>query len=120
MKYMLMFYETANDFAGRETADAPAYWAGWGAYVQAVNDAGVMVSGHGLQEPATGTTVRMKGETRQVQDGPIADTKEQLAGYFIIEVPDLDAALDWAARAPSARTASVEIRPVLSMPAAPA
>jgi hypothetical protein len=66
------------------------------------------------------TTVRIRDGRRQVEDGPFADTKEQLGGYFVIEVPDLDTALDWAAKAPSALTASVEVRPVLPMPAPPA
>jgi len=75
--------------------------------------AGVMVKGDGLQSPMLATTVRVIDGKRQVQDGPFADSKEQLGGYFIIEVPDLDTALDWAARAPSAVSASVEVRPVL-------
>ncbi len=80
--------------------------------------AGVIVKGDGLQGPQMATTLRLRDGKRQVQDGPFADTKEQLGGCFVIEVPDLDAALDWAAQAPSARTASVEVRPVLAMPKA--
>lgn len=80
--------------------------------------AGVIVKGDGLQGPQMATTLRLSDGKRQVQDGPFADTKEQLGGCFVIEVPDLDAALDWAAQAPSARTASVEVRPVLAMPKA--
>ena len=77
-----------------------------------------MLSGNGLQPPHTATSVRVRDGKRQVQDGPFADSKEQLAGYFIVEVPDLDVALDWAARAPSASYASVEVRPVVPpMPA---
>ena len=67
----------------------------------------------------TATTVRIRDGKRLVQDGPFADTKEQLGGYFVIEVPDLDAALEWAARAPSAACASVEVRPVLPPMAPP-
>ena len=65
--------------------------------------------------PHAATTLRLRDGQRVVEDGPFADTKEQLGGYFVIEVPDLDAALDWAAKAPSARTASVEVRPILPM-----
>ena len=79
----------------------------------------VIVKGDGLQGPNTATTVRIRDGKRIVQDGPFADTKEQLGGYFVIEVPDLDAALEWAARAPSAACASVEVRPVLPPMAPP-
>jgi hypothetical protein len=71
------------------------------------------VKGDGLQGPMLATTLRVIDGKRHVQDGPFADTKEQLGGYFVIEVPDLDAALDWAAKAPCALTGSVEVRPVL-------
>lgn len=119
MQYMLAFTETANDFAARtDPARAGAYWGAWTAYIQALGQAGVIVSGNGLQAPETATTVRIRDGKREVQDGPFADAKEQLAGYFIIEVPDLDAALDWAAQAPSAACASVEVRPVMPPPAA--
>ncbi len=78
--------------------------------------AGVIVKGDGLQGPHTSTTLRVRDGSRRVQDGPFADTKEQLGGYFVIEVPDLDAALAWAAKAPCVHDGSVEIRPVLPMP----
>jgi hypothetical protein len=74
-----------------------------------------MVGGAGLQPPPLATTVRLREGKRQVQDGPFADTKEQLGGYYVIEVPGLDQALDWAARCPSVSSGSVEVRPNLSM-----
>jgi hypothetical protein len=74
-----------------------------------------MVGGSGLQPPAVATTVRQRDGKRQVQDGPYAETKEQLGGYFEIEVADLDTALDWAARCPAAATGAVEVRPNLVM-----
>ncbi len=83
--------------------------------------AGVIVKGDGLQGPHLATTLRLKDGRRLVEDGPMADAKEQLGGYLVIEAADLDAALIWAAQAPSARTASVEVRPVLPpMPVAAA
>jgi hypothetical protein len=116
MQYMLLCYETAADFARRDVPEtAGPYWAGWSAYGAALARAGVLVGGAGLLPPAAATTVRLRNEARDVQDGPYADAKEQLGGYFTIEVPDLDAALDWAAKAPSAATASVEVRPILRM-----
>jgi len=77
-----------------------------------------MVSGNVLQPPETGTVLRVEQGTRHVADGPFADTKEALGGYVVIEVPDLDAALEWAARAPCAVAGSVDIRPVLPPPSA--
>ena len=74
-----------------------------------------MVGGHALQPPVTGTTVRVAGGKRHVQDGPYADTKEQLGGFIDLELPSLDAALDWAARCPAAASGAVEIRPVFTM-----
>jgi hypothetical protein len=73
-----------------------------------------MDGGKGLEPPSTGTTVRLRDGERIVQDGPYADTKEQLGGFFVIDVPDLDAALDWAARCPAATDGVVEVRPVLT------
>lgn len=114
MQFMLILNETAADFDRRnDPVQAGDYWGGWTAFIGAMAKAGVIVNGDGLQGPMTATTVRVRDGKRVVEDGPYADTKEQLGGYFVIDVPDLDAALDWAARAPSALTASVEVRPVL-------
>lgn len=117
MHYMLIFAEDAANIARRDDpAAAGDYWGAWTAYSAAVAGSGVMVSGNGLQPPSTATTVRVRGGERQVQDGPFSDSKEMLGGYFIIDVPDLDAALDWAARSPAAEYGSVEVRPVLPPP----
>ncbi|WP_244457137.1 YciI family protein [Roseomonas fluvialis] len=117
---MLILNETAEDFAARNHPDqAGPYWGGWTAFIGAMAQAGIIVKGDGLQGPHTATTLRLRDGRRQVQDGPFPDAKEQLGGYFVIEVPDLDAALDWAARAPCALTGSVEVRPVLPPMAAP-
>lgn len=114
MRYMLLLSEPESEFAKRNHPDrAGPYWGGWNAFIGAMAQAGIIVNGDGLQGPHTATTVRVRDGKRTVEDGPFADTKEQLGGYFIIEVPDLDTALDWAARSPSASYASVEVRPVL-------
>jgi hypothetical protein len=81
---------------------------------------GVAKYGDGLQPPETATTLRVVDGKRVVHDGPFADTKEMLGGYLIIDVPDLDTALEWAAKAPCAHGGSVEIRPVLPPPSPPA
>jgi hypothetical protein len=117
MQYMLIFSEGMEQFAARNDAEkAPAYWGAWMAYVGALNQAGIVVGGHGLQEPATATIVKVRDGVRHVQDGPHPDTKEQLGGYFVIEAPDLDQALEWAARSPAASYGTVEVRPVLPPP----
>ncbi len=114
MQYMLILKENEAGFASRTDPEkVGAYWGAWSAYIGALRAAGVIVNGHGLQPPHTATTVRVRDGKRELQDGPFADTKEQLGGYFVIEVPTLDTALDWAAQAPSAEYASVEVRPVL-------
>jgi hypothetical protein len=115
MQYMIICVEKAEDFAKRQSTEAPAYWESWSAYSQAVAQAGIFVSGAGLQPPEMGTTVRVQNGKRHVQDGPYSDAKEQLGGFFVIDVPDLDTALDWAAKCPGAAYATVEVRPVLQM-----
>jgi hypothetical protein len=119
MQYMLIFTETEADFGMRTGEGSEEYWGGWSAYVGAMAQAGIVVNGDGLEPPHMATTVRVRDGKRTVHDGPFADSKEQLAGYFIVEVPDLDTALEWAARAPAASTASVEVRPVMPPPAQP-
>lgn len=120
MQHMLIFKETDADLARSEDpATAPAYWGAWNAYAGALQASGIVVSGNGLQPPHTATTVRVRNGQRQVQDGPFPDTREHLGGYFIVDVPTLDTALEWAARAPCTATGSTEVRPVLVMPDEP-
>ena len=114
MKYMLMFFDTTANQAYNPSSESGSM-AAWGAYAGAMGQAGVIVAGHGLQGRETATIVRVRDGHRQVQDGPFADTKEQLGGYFVIDVPSLDDALTWAARSPTAATGTVEVRPVLAM-----
>jgi hypothetical protein len=116
MQYALLINETAVDYASRQDERAAAYWAAWTAFAEAINGAGIVRGGAPLNGPDSATTIRVSDEGRIVQDGPFADTKEQLGGFFIIEVDNLDAALEWAARCPSASTGSVEVRPLLQRP----
>lgn len=119
MEYMLMFYETPAEAArGEDPAQAEAYWGAWNAYIGAIEGSGLMRGGNGLQPPRTATTVRIVNGQRQVQDGPFADTREHLGGYFILEAETLDEVLAWAARAPCAGAGSVEVRPVMHPPSA--
>jgi hypothetical protein len=115
MNYTLLFYQTPSDFAARtDPKKREAFWAGFLPYMKALQEAGVVVAGAGLQPPESATTLKLRDDgTRAVQDGPFADTKEQLGGFFIINVPDLDTALGWAARYPSSAGGVVEVRPNL-------
>jgi hypothetical protein len=112
MKYMLLIYadeaKILNDKT-REQRVSPAY----AAYMEAMQKAGVIVGGDRLQPTASATTVRARNGKPQVLDGPYAETKEQLGGFFVLDVKDLDEAIEWAARIPGAQIGSVEIRPVL-------
>jgi hypothetical protein len=116
MQFMLIHKETAADVEQRANpATGPAYWGAWNAYIGALAQAGVIVHGNGLQPPNNGTQVQIRDGKRVIHDGPYADTKEHLGGYFIIEVPSLDDAIEWAARSPCAATGSTEVRQVLVM-----
>lgn len=113
MKYMMLIYESREHFRIREKVpEDNESWGPWRAYYKALHDAGVYVDGAPLEAFSSATTVRLKDGQRQVQDGPYADTKEQLGGFIILDLPSLDAALDWAARCPVAADGAVEVRPV--------
>ena len=115
MKYMLAIYEDEANFPGGEGGEA------WRAVVEkhmafggALAEAGIAFSGAGLKGVQTATTVRTDaGGVQTLHDGPFAETKEQLGGFYIIDVPDLDAAIAWARRLPLGRDGAVEIRPTL-------
>ena len=116
MTYTILIYETQDDFGSRTNATRKdAYWGAYRAYTVALKEAGVMVGGAALQPAEVATTVRQRDGKRQVQDGPYAEAKEQLGGYYVIDVPDLDRALDWASRCPGASSGAVEVRPNLAM-----
>ncbi len=115
MKYCVLVYETPEEVAKRTNAEAQSYWGAYSAYGKALQEGNVAAGGTPLQPSGTATSLRIREGKRHVQDGPFADSKEQLGGFFIINVPDLDAALEWAARCPSASTGGVEVRPVLPM-----
>ena len=115
MKYMLLIHTPEAFYKSASKADIEKTMAAYGAYTEAMKKAGVMIAGDRLQPVATATTVRVANGKSTVLDGPYAETKEQLGGYYIIDVPDLDAALSWAARCPGASTGAIEVRPIWSM-----
>jgi hypothetical protein len=115
MQYLLMIYGNEADMATMtEEANAKTL-AAYGAYVEAMGKAGVLVGGNRLRPSSAATTVRMSGSKTTVLDGPYIETKEQLGGYFLIEAPDLDAALSWAERCPGASMGAIEVRPIWVM-----
>jgi hypothetical protein len=109
MKYALIVHEPQEYFDRRKEASAIAAGKAYGEALQA---AGIFVGGAGLESPQTATTVSVRDGKRQVHDGPYAETKEFLAGFAIIDVPNLDVALEWAARHPAAAHSAVEVRPL--------
>lgn len=114
MQYMIMNYVTPRDHAEAGRPDADRDGPALGAYTQALIAAGVMRGGSALRPALTATTVRVRDGRREVHDGPYADTKEHLGGFYIIDVADLDEALAWAAKNPAASSGAVEVRPVFA------
>ncbi len=115
MLYALLIYENPSDFERRDpSVEKGAYVGAWRKYYQAMVEAGIHVGGEPLDVPDTATTVRWRDSKRLIQDGPFAGTKEQLGGFTLLELPSLDAALEWAARCPAAAYGTVEVRPVAS------
>jgi hypothetical protein len=115
MQYMLLIYDNEAELSNRSQAEMGQVMAAYGAYTEALKTAGALVSADRLKPVATATTVRVADGKTQVLNGPYAESKEQLAGYYLIEAPDLDAAIAWAARCPGASMGTMEVRPVWQM-----
>ncbi|GLS31678.1 Uncharacterized conserved protein [Mesorhizobium albiziae] len=112
MQYMLLIYGTETTTTPVPKEAIAQMSAGYAAYTQAMKKAGVWVSGDRLKPTQLATSVRVADGKTNVLDGPYADTKEQLGGYYLIDVPDMDQAIAWAARCPGASTGTLEVRPV--------
>jgi hypothetical protein len=112
VRYALLLYGTADGHAG-DGAEPGGTQAEWEAYFQASRRAGVFVTAQGLDGVETATTVRVSAGETLLTDGPFAETTEHLLGFYLIETPDLDSAIHWAARMPIMGLGSVEIRPLL-------
>src|SRR3981189_119637 len=115
MKYLLLIYGNEAAMQSATKSDVEQMHAAYGAYTEALQKAGVIVGGERLRPSASGTTVRVAAGKTKVPDGPYAETREQLGGFYMIDVPDLDAALSWAARCPGASHGVVEVRPIWAM-----
>ena len=115
MEYMLLIYSDEAIEQGMSDAERQEMMAAYGSFTEELNAAGVNRGGAPLQSIATATTVRAPGGGVTTTDGPFAETKEQLGGYYLIDCENLDQAIEWAAKIPSARWGSIEVRPVMSM-----
>ena len=115
MQYLLLIYGNEAALLNAPKEAASERHAAYIAYSEAMKKAGVMVGANRLQPTSAATTVRSPNGKKSVLNGPFAETREQLGGYYLIETPDLDAALSWAARCPGAAHGSIEVRPVWAM-----
>jgi hypothetical protein len=116
MRYALLLFDIEAD---APAGDSPAGQEEWGAWMRITEEmASVTNGGEALEPSPTATTVRVRDGETALTDGPFAETKEVLGGFYIIDVPDLDTAVRWAARMPNVGRGSVEVRPVMEIPSA--
>ncbi len=114
MKYLLLIYGDEKQFHQMPPADAQGVLAAYGAFTQEIVQSGALQASEALQPVSTATTVRVREGKTMVTDGPFAETKEQLGGFYLVEAADLDAALAWAAKIPGALHGCIEVRPVIN------
>ena len=115
MQYILLAYSDPTYFAQQSPHDQKTTLAAYESFMEALQKSGAYVGSNRLQPTTTATTVRVANGKTQVLNGPYVETKEQLGGYFLIDVPDLDAALAWAARCPGSAHGTMEVRPIWAM-----
>lgn len=113
MKYILLIYGDETADTGMTEAEQKAYYDEYFSYTAALRDSGAYVGGEALHEVKTATTVRVRDGKTMTTDGPFAETKEQLGGYYMVDCNNLDEAIEWAAKIPGARRGSVEVRPIV-------
>ncbi len=116
MQYMCLIYAdegSAQAYPALNSTEQEKMMAAYGAFGAEAAEAGVMITGDALMSTDTATTVRVRGEEALHTDGPFAETKEQLGGYYLLECENLDEALKWAAKIPTAASGSIEVRPVM-------
>jgi hypothetical protein len=115
MKYLILIYSSEAAMQSATPAQREETHAAYMAYTEAAQKAGVLVGGERLQPASAATTVRIANGKTEVLNGPYAETREQLGGYYMIDVSDLDAALSWASRCPGASRGTLEVRPIWAM-----
>jgi hypothetical protein len=116
MRYMLLIYDVEAEWAAMTQEEKGKVFGEYMAFTEDMKARGAYIAGAPLQPTATATTVRVREGRAATTDGPFAETREQLGGYYLVEAKDLDEALAFAARIPGARVGSVEVRPVLEVP----
>jgi hypothetical protein len=114
MKFLLTIYGEESGWGDASPEEIDQVMAAYEAFGRAAAEAGVLVGGEGLQPTSTATTVRVRDNETLTTDGPFAETREQLGGYYLLDCSDLDDAIGWAARVPGAQNGSVEVRPVMN------
>jgi hypothetical protein len=112
MQYLLMIYQNEVEYAKNDAATSQKMLAEYGSFTQSIIQSGNFKAGDRLQPTTTATTVRVRDGKTLTTDGPFAETREQLGGYYLVEAKDLDAAISIAARIPGARIGSIEVRPI--------
>jgi hypothetical protein len=113
MQYMLLIYGDQNGWETLSEEERGQMMQAYGSFTEELRDSGSMVAGDALQTTDTATTVRVRNDETLTTDGPFAETKEQLGGYYIVEAGSLDEAIEWASKIPGSRYGSVEVRPVM-------
>jgi len=112
MRYMLLIYSKESDWTALSEKDRGQMFAEYGAFTEGIRKSGHYEKGDPLEASTTATTVRVQNGKTVTTDGPFAETREQLGGYYIVDVPNLDAALKWAAKCPGAGHGTCEVRPL--------
>jgi hypothetical protein len=113
VKYLAIIYNDESLYANASPEDVGAVFAAHGKFGEDSRAAGVFVGGEGLQGTNTATTVRVRDGERMLTDGPYAETKEQIGGYYLLDCKDLDDALNWASQIPEAKSGAIEVRPII-------
>ena len=113
MQYLLLIHDDESQWSTMSDDERNELYAGYGAFTTDLRDSGALVGANQLQPTTTATTVRVRDDETLTTDGPFAETKERLGGYYLIEVESLDEAIEWAAKIPTARTGTIEVRPVV-------
>jgi hypothetical protein len=116
MKYLLLIYSDETQWATMSEAEGQEVMSEYMKYTNDINKSGNYLGGDALQPVATATSVRVRDGKRLTTDGPFAETREQLGGFYLVEAKDLDEAIDLAARIPSARVGTIEVRPIMPTP----
>ena len=117
MKYLCLIYDEEKKLAGMSKSEGDAFMGEYGAFTASVKSSGHYLGGEALQPVQTATTIRSRNGKVSTTDGPFAETKEQLGGFYLVEATDLNDAIQVAARIPGARIGSIEVRPILTIPA---